>query len=69
MEEGTITIKGKKYELVYHQDNSAPHSKCVFYDKWKSSCKFPKIKKKRCTFRDGTSKGWDTYEYSEVLNI
>lgn len=66
MEKGTITIKGRKYELTYHQDNSAPCSKCEFWNRMK--CRFPKNRKRGCSFDPGTHKGWNTYEYQEIPN-
>lgn len=70
MKNKCITIKGRKYELIYHQDNSAPCSKCAFWDvAWKKvKCRFPKNRKRGCIINTGTFKGWDTYEYQEIPN-
>lgn len=66
MENTCITIRGRKYELTYHQDNSAPCSKCAFWNNMK--CRFPKNRKRGCIINQGTSKGWNTYEYHEIPN-
>ena len=68
MKNKCITIKGRKYELTYHQDNSAPCSYCAFWDFMKVKCRFPKNRKRGCRMDTGTSKGWDTYEYQEIPN-
>lgn len=66
MENKCITIRGRKYELTYYQDNSAPCSKCAFWNNMK--CRFPKTRKRGCVINQGTSKGWNTYEYQEIPN-
>lgn len=68
MENKCITIRGRKYELTYHQDNSAPCSKCAFWDSWNVKCRFPKNRRRGCRIDIGTHKGLDTYEYQEIPN-
>ena len=68
MDNKCITIRGRNYELTYHLDNSAPCSRCAFWDMWNVKCRFPKNRKRGCVINQGTFKGWDTYEYQEITN-
>ena len=52
--------------LENYRNNSAPCSKCCFFNLDKLKCCFPKHKEKKCSHKQGTYKGWNTKEYVEV---
>ena len=57
-------IKADFYALVEHIDNSAPCSKCHYFKGM--MCSFPIGEDKKCKVEKGTSKGWNTQEYTLV---
>lgn len=60
--------EGVDYILTEYIDNSAPCGKCVFlYLRYgDAKCTFPKRKKKKCKHEPGTTKGWNTLEYTKI---
>lgn len=61
-----VHIINKKFvKLESFENNSAPCSNCVFFDKYQLKCVFPEDKTKECDVKQGTDKGWNTLEYVE----
>ena len=63
MKEETQMIEHEWYLLRDIMNNSAPCSKCKFFDDYKLKCKFPDNNDKRCEQKSGTNHGWNTKEY------
>lgn len=59
----TENINGTDYTLKLFVDNSAPCSKCAFFQRYSLRCSFPKDYTKKCKSTLGTTHGWNTLEY------
>ena len=62
-----MIINNKEYVLVTYINNSAPCSKCAFFDHNSLHCKFPEKYNKECEHNPGTLKGWNTKEYRRFI--
>ena len=59
----TENINGTDYTLKLFVDNSAPCSKCAFFQRYPLKCGFPEDYTKKCKCTLGTTHGWNTLEY------
>jgi len=60
-------IDGVLVSLKPFENNSAPCSKCAFWNVYELKCTFPKDKLKECKREKGTTHGWNTLEYTTIV--
>ena len=61
-------IGGELVSLVNFENNSAPCSNCHFFNLYQLKCVFPEDRQKECKIEQGTTNGWNTTEYIQVLD-
>ena len=63
----TRCINGAFVTLTPFIDTSSPCSNCHFFDSYQLKCVFPEDTLKECKVESGTTHGWNTMEYTRVI--
>lgn len=63
----THCINGSFVTLTPFMNTSAPCSNCHFFNSYQLKCTFPEDKQKKCKVETGTTHGWNTIEYTYVV--